>query len=381
MAKNKWMERLAKHDAARQWDYNPFANILRFSSPAMNWLFGNTHGLPKGYPIIIFGPEHSGKTLFCYDLISQLHQDDPEAIAVRFDTEMRDEAQLTPAKAAIYGIDINRYMPMLTNDSEEIFDYIEKELRVMLQDGAPIKLIIIDSITNVIGRRAAEAKTIGKQVIGDSSLTQQEGLQRMQRLMHKYRVSLVLTAQVRSEFDPTEKMRTGLDYKMAGGWFLKHLGGYVLHVAPNKNKAGRESLSGVKLEDESMKDGLGHADRTGHKIRARMRGNSYGPKNRTVEVTFDYNKGFINRHEDIFQLAIERGLVDRPTNTKYVVEDYPAAGKQSFWMGMDKFLKGLADDEELQKFLVTKLRSQDIDLMNKGPNSAFFKAEETHEDE
>ncbi len=368
------MTKLAKHDAARQWDYNPFANILRFSSPGLNFLFGNTHGLPKGYPMIVFGPEHSGKTLFCYDLIAQMHRDDPDGIALRFDTEMRDEAQLTPQRARLYGIDLDRYQPYLTNDAEEIFDYIEKEVKALLDDGAPIRIIVIDSLTNIIGRRMAESQGMGKAQVGDDSRTQQDGLKRIQRLMHKHRISLVLTCQVRAEMDQIEIMR-GNTYKMAGGWFLKHLGGYVLQVEPNKGKTGRETLGGQALEDEGMKDGLGKAERTGHKIRARMRGNSYGPKNRAVEVTFDYNKGFINHNEEVFLLGTERGIVLRPTNTKYVVDGYPKKGEMMTFNGKDNFLKALADNEELSKHIVGVLRARDIDLLEKGPQSIYFGAE------
>lgn len=368
------MAKLAKHDAARQWDYNPFAHVLRFSSPGLNFLFGNTHGLPKGYPMIIFGPEHSGKTLFCYDLIAQMHKDDPDGIALRFDTEMRDEAQLTPARAQLYGIDIDRYQPYLTNDAEEIFDYIESQLKVLLDDGAPVRLIVIDSITNIIGRRMAATAGMGKAQVGDESKTQQDGLKRIQRLMHKHRISLVLTSQVRAEMDPIEQMR-GNTYKMAGGWFLKHLGGYVLQVEANKGKTGRETLSGVALEDESLKDALGKAERTGHKIRCRMRGNSYGPKNRAVEVTFDYNHGFINHHEEVFLLGTERGLVLRPTNTKYVVDNYPKKGETITFNGKDNFLQALSTNEDLSKHIVMQLRERDIDLLEKGPNSIYFNAE------
>jgi RecA/RadA recombinase len=377
---NKWMAKLAQHDAARQWDYNPFAHILRFSSPAMNWLFGNTHGLPKGLPMVIYGPEHSGKTLFCYDLIAQMHADDPEGIAIRFDTEMRDDAQLTPQRAELYGIDLERYQPYMTNDPEEIFDFIEMKVKGWLEDGMPLRMVIIDSITNVMGRRMAASEGIGKAQVGDDSRTQQDGLKRIQRLMNKYRIALILTSQVRAEMDPIEVMR-GNTYKMAGGWFLKHLNGYVLQVEPNKGKTGRESLTGQKFEDEKLKDALGHADRTGHKIRARMRGNSFGPKNRMVEVTFDYNRGFINRHEEIFQLATERGLVERPTNVKYVVDAFPTAKDKTTYNGKDNFLKAIAENDDLQKHLVGKLKAQDLDLMEKGANSAYFRAEETKQDD
>src|SRR6185369_14528814 len=91
MAGNKWMTRLGKHDSARQWDYNPYAHILRFSSPGLNFVFGKTHGLPLGQPLVIYGPNKAGKTILAYDLIAELHRSDPDAIAIRFDTEMRDD--------------------------------------------------------------------------------------------------------------------------------------------------------------------------------------------------------------------------------------------------------------------------------------------------
>lgn len=373
------MTRLGKHDGARQWDYNPYANILRFSSPGINFTFGKTQGLPRGFPIVIYGPEKSGKSILCYDAIAELHRADPEAIAIRFDTEMRDEGQLTPSQAEIYGIDLKRYQPYITNSPSKIFDFIENEVDAMCSEGAPIKLIIIDSITNIKGRKMANAESVDNNLMGDEASTQQTGLKRILDVIHKHRLGFIVTAQVRAEFDQYEKMRNGVDYKMAGGWYLKHLMGYVMHVAPIKGAKGGENMSGVKLEDESLKDGVGKAEKTGHKIRVKMVGNSYGPKGRAVEVTFDYNHGFINKHEEVFMLGTERAIVQRPNNTAYVLPDYPKVGENSKWTGKDNFLNALRESRELQEEIIKRLRMQDIDLMERGAQSAYFRAEETKE--
>lgn len=372
MDTEKAMARLAKHDAVRQWDYNPFMHVVRFSTPGLNFLFGNTHGLPVGYPMIMFGPEKAGNTLFCYDLIAQLHRDDPDAIAIRYDTEMKDDAQLTPARARLYGIDTKRYRCYMTKNYDKVFNHIEKEVQGLLQDGANIKLIIIDSLTNILGKRAEAADGMtDKNQIGDASLTHQEGLHRIQEMMHKYRVGFVITTQARAEMDAIEQMR-GNTYKMAGGFFLKHLGGYVMQIEPNRGKTGRESLTGEVFEDESLKDGLGKAERTGHKIRARMRGNSYGPVNRSVEVTLSYNEGFINKHEEVFTLGVERGIVSRPTQQKYVLNGYPTEDKNTSWNGKDNFLRALKEDEAIQKAIMERLRGQDIDVMENLHKSKFY---------
>ena len=377
MAPNKWMSKLAKHDSARQWDYNPYAHTLRFSSPGINFTFGKTQGLPLGFPAIIYGPNKSGKTILMYDLIAQLHRDDPTAIAIRFDTEMRDDGQLTRAQAEAYGIDIDRYMPYMTNDPAKIFDFIENDVDAMIADGAPIKLVIIDSLTNIKGRKMANAESVNQNLMGDEAATQQNGLKRIWDVIHKHRLGFIVTCQVRAEFDQYEKMRNGVDYRMAGGWFLKHFGGYVMHVAPILGAKGNETMSGVKLEDDKLHDGVGKAEKTGHRIRVKMVGNSFGPKGRAVELTFDYNKGFINRNEEVFALGTERGIVERPNNTAYVLQDYPKKGETQTWRGKDNFLAALRDSPELQEEIVVRLRKQDIDLMERGSQSVFFRPEET----
>src|ERR1019366_6999104 len=101
----------------------------------------------------------------------------------------------------------------------------------------------------------------------DDAATQQNGLKRIWNTIYKYRIGFVLTSQVRAEFDQYEKMRNGVDYKIAGGWFLKHFSGMVLHVAPIKGAKGSQQLAsgdkGAKLQNENLKDGVGKAEQTG----------------------------------------------------------------------------------------------------------------------
>jgi RecA/RadA recombinase len=382
MAANKWMTRLAKHDTARQWDYNPFMHIQRFSSPGINFTFGKTHGQPNGFPMIIYGPEKSGKTILVYDRIAELHKSDPSAIAVRFDTEMRDECQLTPQQAKAYGIDIDRYQPYIGNAPENIFDFIEKEVDAMITEGAPIKLIIIDSLTNIKGRKMANAESVTQNVMGDEAATQQTGLKRIWDIIHKHRIGFIVTCQVRAEFDQYEKMRNGVDYKMAGGWFLKHFGAYVMHVAPILGAKGASDMNGEVLEDATKKDGVGKSEKTAHRIRVKMVGNSFGPKGRATEVTFSYNKGFINHYEEAFILGEARGIVQRPNNRTYILPDFPTVGKESKWSSKDDFIKALQEvspgvQSPAFNAIVERLRGQDIDLMENGERSAFFREEET----
>jgi len=376
MAANKWMTRLQKHETARKMEYNPFAHVIRYSSPYLNWVFGNTHGIPLGKKIAVWGPDKAGKTATCYDLIGNIHREDPDAICVRYDTEVRDDVQLTPAMAAAFGIDMDRYICYLGNEPEKIFDHINNEIRAMCQDGAPIRAIFIDSITGIIGRRAMNAEGIMTQQIGDDAKTQADGLKMILGTLHQNKIALILTAQARANLDPqTAKY---VPYKMAGAWYLKHYVEYTLKLEPAGGEFKNKTLSGAELVDDSLTDVLGKSDKIGHRIRATMENSSCGPKGRKAEFTFSYREGVINRHEEAFQLAITRGIVDRPNNTTYVMPDFPkGTGKDMSWRGKAVFLKAVEDNTDLYQQIIERVREQDIDLQEKGANSRFYMPEES----
>lgn len=379
MTLNKWMKQLRKHDAARNWEYDPYANPMHFGSPGLNFLFGKTHGYVRGQCVCIYGPNKAGKTVLCYDAIAKMHAEDSEGIALYYSTELRDEEQMTPERAHMLGIDFERYQPYITNAPEKIFDHIENEVAALLDDGAPIRLIIIDSLTNIKGRKMAAADSVNKNVMGDEAATQQTGLKRIADIIHKHRVGFIITCQVRAEFDEWEKKRNGVDYKMAGGWYLKHYAGYVLHVQRITGAKGESDLNGNKMENTEVLDGAGNAELTGYRMRVKMMGNSFGPKGRAVELSFDYNTGFIKQYDEVATLAINRNIVDSSKSGSYVLADWPRVGEQMTWRGKDNFWKAVAEGQDLQAEIVTRLRKQDFDVMKNGANSVFFREEETRE--
>ncbi len=358
MAANKWMSKLQKLDGAVTREYNPFLHTIKFPSPSTGWVFGKTHGLPFGYSMVLYGPPKGGKSLLCNMMIGQLHRDDPDAIAIKYNTEMRELGQLTDRQCAVWGIDKERYIAYDTNVPNEIFDKIETDIDAMCSEGAKVKLIIIDSITGIRGRRAINADTVDTQQRGDDALTQQEGLKRILRTIRRYNIALVLTSHVRAEQDPHEQMR-GVTTKMAGAWFLKHFAEYFVLIEPNKSKTGRETITGTKLEDENFKDLMDHGDRTGHKIRVTMVDSSVGPKGRVGEFTLDYNRGIINTAEEVFLLGTKRGIVDRPNNTSYVMTDFPAKGESSKWVGKEAFLEAIKTNDDLYSEVIKRVRIQD----------------------
>lgn len=369
MAVNKWMARLQKHSAAVQGDYNPFAYVLRTPSPSVNFTFGKTWGLPFGYSMVLYGPPKAGKSVLCNAFIGQLHRDDPEAIALKFNTEMREEGQLTPEQANNWGIDPDRYQAYNTNVPSEIFDFIENEVAAMCQEGAKIKLIIIDSITGIRGRRDLNADSIDTQQIGDDAITIQQGLKRILTTIRRHRIAVILTAHVRAELDRLEQMR-GNDKKMAGSWALKHFAEYFMYVEPNLSKTGRSDLMGNDFIDDSVTDLMNKGERKGHKIRVTMKDSSVGPKGRVGEFTLDYDRGIINTYEEVFLLGVNRGLIERPNNVTYAFDGATYRGKPAI-------LQALKDNADLYQQVLSA--TMKLDMEGRSAPAAASIGEKHHE--
>lgn len=351
MAKKNFMAQLQKLHGAIIDRYNPHSDVLETPSPSANFIYGNAWGLPKGYTQVLYGPPKGGKSLYSNAMIGWLHRNDPDAFAVKFDTEFRDRGQNTDGMMTLWGIDPNRYIAIEANNPEHIFDQIEKDLAAMCEDGMKLGLVVIDSITGVQGRRTLNSDTVMQQQIGDEAKTIQDGLKRILEVQRKYRFALILVTQQRSELDQREIQR-GNTVKMAGPWYLKHYAEYFTYVEPFNTKDGKTDLLGNKFEDDTFTDLMDNGDRTGHKIRVIMKDSSMGPKGRVGVFTLDYKRGIVNTHEEVFLLGVNRGVIERPNNVMFAYK-----GKQ--WRGKEAMLEALKDPV-LAKQILTELKERDL---------------------
>jgi hypothetical protein len=348
----KMMEKLRGLPGAVQGFKNVHEYVLRSKSPSLNFTFGNGHGLPAGYTLTLFGPPKAGKSVICNSIIGQLHQDDPDAVAVKFNTEYREQGQLSEEQAIkMWSMDPERYIAFETNRPDEVFDRIETDLLAMSQNGLKIKLIIIDSLNSIQGRRGMNADTIMTQQIGDNAITLQEGLKRILPVQRKLDCGLIITSHVRAQMDPVE-IRRGNTVKSALSFGPQHHSEYTLFVEANKNKEGKEDLQGNTFYDESVKSFTDKGEKTGHKIRVKMVDSSMGPKERTGEFTFDYHKGIINIHEEVFRLGTGYNIIQKPNNVTYQY-----GGKD--YRGKGAMLEAIKNDPKMQEEILTELRRRD----------------------
>ncbi len=116
MAKVDFMQKLLSFKGAIKEKRNVHANVLETPSPSLNYIFGKGWGLPIGFTMMLMGPPRGGKTVICNAMIGQLLKNDPTAFAAKFDTERREEGQMTPLQEKAWGIDNDRYVVYQTRD-------------------------------------------------------------------------------------------------------------------------------------------------------------------------------------------------------------------------------------------------------------------------
>lgn len=353
MAKN-WMQALHKLDENQVEARNPHEHVLRTGSPSLNFVFGKGHGLPKGFTLVMGGPPKGGKTLVTNSFVGELHRADPDAIVIKFDTEFREGVQSTKEElAAVWGVDVDRYMVYQTNSPMEIFDRIEKDIAAMCQEGMPLAAVVIDSVNGIQGRRAMNADSVETQQIGDEAKTLTDGFKRILGVQRKYGFALILTCQIRAEMDMLEQKR-GNKVKMSLPFALQHYSEYFMFVEPNRNVEGRTGLTGEEFRDTDAKDmdKNSKGEKTGHKIKVTMKDSSCGPKGRVGEFTLDYRKGIVNTWEEIFVLGVNRGIIERPSLSTYKFRDKEWRGKEKVW-------EELKADKALQDAIVDELFARD----------------------
>ena len=350
MAKTDWLKKLSTLEGAVTERRDIHNTVIQTTSPYLNFIFGKGWGLPLGYSMLLYGPQKAGKSLISLLMAGGVHRDYDDSFVIRFNSEMR-EGQLDTKLAAMAGVDMNRYMGLDVNNPELIYDQIEQEIASWCQDGMNLKLIIIDSMNAVQGRRDMNSESILKQQIGDVAATNKQGLKRILPILRKHGVALIMTSHVTPEMDPIEQKRNG-PYKMGASVGIQHFAEYTMLVERNPNKAGRVDLLDQEFIDATITDSSEKAEITGFKTRFCMKDSSFGVKGRHGEFTWDLGRGIINAHEEVFLLGTRRGVVERPNASAYVFQDKK-------WTGKPAFLNALKEDPRLQEAILKELRARD----------------------
>ena len=318
------MKQLKSYEDAVNYEYDSFApeNCLYTPSPYFNWIFANkSHGIPRNSSVLLFSTPKAGKSISVYALIAEMQKNDPEGIAIYFNTEMRGQLQ----HGIFSNMDKDRLVIYDTNDPVEIFDRVENDIKVMVQDGMPLRIIAIDSLTNIQGVKRAATDSVANHLMGDQALTLQIGLGKLVPFCKRNKILLIGTSQMRANLDAGSY---GPKEKMAAQFATKHAFEYFVSLKRAGAAEDKMDIEGKTFEDEDSKDARGNKLLNGHKIFVKMEESSIGSAGRAGVLTLDYDKGIINQHEEIFWLAKNSGVLKTENNRTYFFGNHKFNGKK-----------------------------------------------------
>lgn len=344
----KALNRLKNLEGVVKERFDPWqpSNLLRSSSPGVNSLFGRTWGFPRGYSMLLWGPAKSGKSLLSYDFAGNFHKTNPAGVVLKFDTEQRDQGQLSEESAARFGIDLNRWVVFQGNRPEAVWDRIKKEVPALVQEGLDIGLIIVDSISEIQGRREANNDSVNDMTIGDQALTNQIGLRSILDIQRAHKIGLILIGHAAAEMNVWKARRNPIRPAVAGG--VLHHCEFWVSVEKNETKTGNQNELEEAFVDQSKKGMDDKGETTGGKIKVWMQSSTMGCQNRVSEFTLDYQKGIVSQFEEVFRLGIRWGVISRPTAMTYQIGEAKFTGKPAC-------LKALAESRELQQKVIDQL--------------------------
>lgn len=345
---NKWLSDLKKMDIAADMEYDPYApeNCMYSQSPYLNWLAANgSNGFPNTSSVLFFSEPKSGKSFLCLSFIAQMHKNDPEGIAVYVSTELRGRLQA----GNFPGIDQDRLLIVDSNDPVEIFDtLLDENLKPKMQDGMPLKMIILDSVTGIMGIKRKNADSIEQHLIGDQALTIGNAMANLVPWCKRNKIFLIGTAQMRANIDSNPHAPKE---KMSASFSVRHAFEAFISVKRANAADDKVDIEGKTFEDEA-KDARGNKLLNGHRIYVKMEGNSIGPAGRSGVFTLDYTDGIINQHEEIFFLGKNLNIITTPNNRTYNF------GGKSF-NGKKECALAIRDDKALYDAILKEIIAKD----------------------
>lgn len=301
-------------------------------------------GLPKGRIIQYYGPPSSGKTLLAMLAIVEAQKADPEAQQMFIDAEQTFD----PNWAEILGVDTSRVIlvegdtasngrkcfEMLLGvpkeDNKHVLVGKSKEglLDKIVKKEFNINLIVLDSLGAIIPP-GEDVAAVGKQNMALMARFLTTTFKKLSLEVSKAQIPFIVINHKRDNMDPY-----GADHTYSGGNTYSHtLSANVYFEAVTR----KDSM----ITDEKE-------NKVGHPIRATIEKSKFGPFPRKCEFKVNFGIGIIDQHEEIAQLALDYGVIEKPNNVTHTYKDVN-------WRGFANCCEAIKDDPALANELLVKI--------------------------
>jgi recombination protein RecA len=336
MSTSKWMSKLTSDFGKIADDIpEPQESVIKMASPSLNWAMGNG-GLVEGKAVCFFGPESGGKSLLMQLTLIEIQKKHKDAICVLFDAEYA----FNPKWFKKLGGDAKRLIVRQTNDPVKIFDYMSGEMLEMIQEGAPIKAVAIDSVKSIKYPKDIKKVSTDQTMGGRGASYLGSALKHVTPVIREHNITCILVQQVYEEMDQYKKMSN--PWIVPDGRALKHFCDYMVQVDRLETKDGRI---------ESGETMVGSAAQVGHKVRCRFRKNRVAAPYRVAQFSLDYSTGITDTGNEVFDLAKSLGVIYHPVN--------PDTGKENVQMWKFSTYDAIRGEANMRNFVCQSTKVQE----------------------
>ena len=232
-------------------------------------------GLPRGRVVEIYGPESSGKTTLCLQVIAEMQK--LGGVAAFIDAEHA----LDPQYAQKLGVNVNDLLISQPDTGEQAL-----EISDMLVRSASVDIIVIDSVAALTPRAEIEGE-MGDQMVGLHARLMSQALRKLTANIKKTNTLVIFINQIRMKIG----VMFGSPETTTGGNALKFYASVRLDI---------RRIGAIKKGDEVV----------GSETRVKVVKNKVAPPFREAIFDILYGEG-ISRHGEIVELGVAHKLIDK----------------------------------------------------------------------
>jgi len=232
-------------------------------------------GIPRGRISEIYGPESSGKTTICLQVIANAQR--RGGIAAFIDAEHA----LDVTYARKLGVDIDNLLVSQPDTGEQALEIAE----VLIRSNA-VDVVVIDSVAALVPRAEIEGE-MGDSHVGLQARLMSQALRKLTGAVNRSHTSVIFTNQIREKVG----VMFGSPETTSGGRALKFYASVRLDI----RRIG------------AIKDGQ---EVVGNRTRVKVVKNKCAPPFKQAEFDIQYNEG-VSHTGLLIDLGVENGIVDK----------------------------------------------------------------------
>ncbi len=232
-------------------------------------------GIPRARITEIYGPESSGKTTLCLQVIAEAQKMGGTAAFIDM------EHALDPIYAQRIGVNINNLYVSQPDTGEQALEICE----TLVRSGA-VDVVVVDSVAALVPRSEIEGD-MGDSSMGVQARLMSQALRKLSGAINQTKTAVIFTNQLRQKIG----IMFGNPETTPGGLALKFYASVRLDVR----------------RINAIKDGT---EIVGNRVRVRVVKNKVAPPFTTAEFDMMYNEG-ISKAGDILDLAAQFDIVTK----------------------------------------------------------------------